>query len=178
MSSLRTLGWWLVIALVCGSAGGGVGAQEEIERDVLARELAGIRDSLDRLVALVETQVRQQSIELVIRRITLRERRIEPLERRMRDAEEELRARQQDLERIRAMIAEQEAEVDRAVTAGDGQAEADARRMLREIETVVRREEPLLDAATVRVRDLEDRIAEEREEIEILDEMLMERLEE
>jgi hypothetical protein len=96
----------------------------------------------------------------------------------LRDAEEELRGRQQDLERIRAMIVEQEAEVDRAVTAGDSQAEADARRMLREIETVVRREEPLLDSATVRVRDLEDRIAEEREEIEILDEMLMERLEE
>jgi hypothetical protein len=164
--------WVCCVSFVTTVASQEAGGQRE-----MAEELAGIRVSLDRLVTLMETHVRHQRVDLLIRRITLRERRIDPLQGRLREAEQTQRAREEGLERLRAMILGEEAALDEAVRTGHAERETEVRRLLEELDGVTRVEQPLVDAGLLRVRQLEDQIAEEREEIQILDELLLEELE-
>ncbi|HXV75426.1 MAG TPA: hypothetical protein VD788_03840 [Candidatus Polarisedimenticolaceae bacterium] len=175
MKRARRLGLMTTYVLLAGLPAVATAQEVATERE-LARELAGIRVSLDRLVKLAESQLHLQRTELLIRRINLSEQRIEPLERRLRDAEATLSAREDELERLRAVVAERESALDEAVREGRTEEEGELRRMLREMDAVLRSEQPLLDTAYQRVRQLEDEIAEEREGIRTLDERLAELL--
>jgi hypothetical protein len=140
-------------------------------------ELAGIQRSLDRLVELLEVHLAHQRVDLVLKRITLMERRLEPAEQRLRDAEAELHGRESEIERMKLMLEEQRTVLEDELREGMDPAESDTREMIAEWERHIRTEESQLDAMQMRVRELEDEIAERRDDIEILDDILLELIE-
>ena len=118
---------------------------------------------------------RNQRVDLLLKRIELRERRLAPAERRLVNAQNDVENARDELRSMQAMRAQAEEEIDNAIRAGEADDEG-ARHLLGEIDrreaVVVARQE---EAAT-RVRRVEDDLADGREEIEILDEMLLELL--
>jgi hypothetical protein len=139
-------------------------------------ELAGIQRSLDRLVELFEAQLEHQRVDLLLKRIQLKERRLDPAERRLRDAEASLEGRESEMMRMRSMLEDQRAVLEDEVRDGVDQASTGTRRMVAELERVIRTETEQIDDARMRVRRLEDDLAVQREEIEILDDLLLEML--
>jgi len=143
----------------------------------LAEEMAGIHRSLDRLVTLLEAHVQHQQIDLLIKRIELKERRLEPLEGRLRSAEGDLLGRENEIARMRTMLEQQRESLDDEIREGADQPESETRRIIEDFERIIRTEEAQLDDSRLRVRRLEDDLADQREEIEILDDALLEMLE-
>ena len=155
-----------------------VHAQSEmpaVETPALTEDVAGIRQALDRLVELLETVQRNQRVDLLLKRIELRERRLAPLQKRLAAAQGDVEGSQAERVRMRAMKEQQERQIDESVRAGR-ETDDIARRMLQEIEQVEAAMEARLDDAEARVRRFEDELADGREEIEILDEILLELL--
>jgi hypothetical protein len=138
--------------------------------------LAGIQRSLDRLVELFEAQVEHQRVDLLLKRIELKERRLEPAERRLRDAQASLEGREDEIKRMKAMLAENQVALDDEIRDGIDQPDSETRHMIVSLERVIRTEEAQLDDERMRARVLEDDLAGQREEIEILDDALMEML--
>lgn len=144
--------------------------------EAAAPGLAGIQQSLDRLVELFEAQLAYQRVDLLLKRIQLKERRLEPAERRLRDAQANLEGREAEVKRMKAMLAEQQIVLDDEIRDGIDQPGSDTRQMITALERAIRTEEAQLDDDRMRVRRIEDELAEQREEIEILDDLLLELL--
>jgi chromosome segregation ATPase len=140
------------------------------------QDLAGIQRSLDRLVELLEVHLEHQRVDLLLKRIQLKERRLEPSERRLRDAEGELEGLQSEIAQMKRMLEEQQEVVDDMIRDGSDQPDSDERRMIADIERAIRSLEAQADERQVRLRRIEDDLAAQREEIEILDDMLLEML--
>ena len=141
----------------------------------LGEDVAGIRQALDRLVVLLETVQDHQRVDLLLKRIELRERRLAQLERRLRSAQSDVEGLEDELVQMRAMKDQEKAELDelsrtREIDDGD-------RLRLKGIERAEVGVEARLVEARIRVRKSEDELADGREEIENLDEMLLELLE-
>ncbi len=147
----------------------------EVETPALAENVAGIRQALDRLVELLETVQRNQRVDLLLKRIELRERRLAPLQKRLAAAQGDVEGSQAERVRMRAMKEQQERQIDESARAGS-ETDDIARLMLQEIEQVEAAMEARLEDAEARVRRFEDELAEGREEVEILDEILLELL--
>jgi len=140
-------------------------------------ELAGIHQALERLVGLLE-QVRQhQEVELLIRRIELRERRLTPLENRVESAESAVQGLTAEIKRLRDMLSHEEDLLQEEIRAGTDTPDSDTRRMIGELRRVLDTQTSMLELESLRLRQLEDQLADGREEVEILDEMLLEMLE-
>ena len=147
----------------------------ELEAPGLVDDVAGIRQALDRLVDLLETVQRNQRVDLLLKRIELRERRLSPLERRLAGAQGDMDGIEAEQVHMESMREQQERELDEIVREGK-ETDDGIRRMLREVELMQTAMEARLFDAQARVRRFEDELAEGREEIEILDEMLLELL--
>ncbi len=167
-----------VVLVVLALGMPGVQAQTEMseaEAPALIEDVAGIRQALDRLVGLLETVQRNQRVDLVLKRIELRERRLAPLERRLAGAQGDVESIQSELVHMEAMQEQQERELDESAREDLGTNDG-IRRMLQEIEQMQTGMQARLDDAQARVRRYEDELADGREEIYILDEMLLELL--
>ena len=149
--------------------------RSEVEAPALTEDVAGIHQALDRLVILLETVQRNQRVDLLLKRIELRERRLAPLERRLAGAQGDMEGIEAEQVHMESMREQQERELDEIVREGK-QTDDGVRRMLREVELIQTAMEARLFDAQARVRRFEDELAEGREEIEILDEMLLELL--
>ena len=147
----------------------------EAEAPALIEDVAGIRQALDRLVDLLETVQRNQRVDLLLKRIELRERRLSPLERRLAGAQGDMDGIEAEQVHMESMREQQERELDEIVREGK-ETDEGIRRMLREVELMQTAMEARLFDAQARVRRFEDELAEGREEIEILDEILLELL--
>ena len=147
----------------------------EAEAPALIEDVAGIRQALDRLVILLETLQHNQRVDLLLKRIELRERRLAPLERRLAGAQGDMEGIEAEQVHMESMREQQERELDEIVREGK-ETDDGIRRMLREVELMQTAMEARLFDAQARVRRFEDELAEGREEIEILDEMLLELL--
>ena len=146
-----------------------------VETPTLTEDVAGIHQALDRLVNLLERVQRNQRVDLLLKRIELRERRLAPLEKRLAGAQSEVEGIEAEQVRMESMREQQERELDEIVREGR-ETDDGVRRMLREVELVQNAMEARLSNAQSRVRRFEDELADGREEIEILDEMLLELL--
>ena len=146
-----------------------------VETPTLTEDVAGIHQALDRLVNLLERVQRNQRVDLLLKRIELRERRTAPLERRLTGAQAEMEGIEAEQVHMESMKEQQEQELDEIIREGK-QTDDGVRRMLREIELMQTAMEARLLDAQARVRRFEDELAEGREEIEILDEILLELL--
>jgi flagellar biosynthesis chaperone FliJ len=143
----------------------------------LAEDVKGIRQALDRLVALVEITQRGQQVDLVLKRIELRERRMEPLERRLRSAEREIEEFEEQLKMLERMQEQHEDVLHEEIRDGVDTARSDTRRMLDDIKRSQVGAAERLESVRMRMQQHENDLAAGRREIEILDEMLMELLE-
>lgn len=140
-------------------------------------EMAGIQRSLDRLVELFEAHLDHQRADLLLKRIQIKERRLEPAEQRLRDAESRLEGRESEIKRMTQILEEQQGVLEDEIREGTDQPGSDTRRMIANLERVIRTQQAQFDDGQMRVRRLEDELADQREDIEILDDLLMEMLE-
>jgi len=149
--------------------------RSEAEAPALIEDVAGIRQALDRLVDLLETVQHNQRVDLLLKRIELRERRLAPLEKRLAGAQGDVEGIEAEQVHMESMREQQERELDEMIREGQ-ETDDGVRRMLREVELMQTAMEARLFDAQARVRRFEDELAEGREEIEILDEILLELL--
>ena len=143
----------------------------------MLEEVAGINRSLARLVDMLETIRDNQKVDLLLKRIELKERRLAPLETRLRDAESRCEGIQREIDDMETMRAQIEEEIAEEVRSGRDEMTRDSQLMLREFGVRVEYLEASLERATTQKREHEDDLALQRKEIAILDEMLEEFLE-
>jgi len=166
-----------VVALLFVGMSGPAPAQPEAVTPQLLEDVAGIHRALDRLVGLLETMQANQRIDIVLKRIALRERRLEPLEDRLKTAESTALSLGGEISRLETMVEQQEEVLGDEIRRGLDQPSSGTRRGLDELRMILRIQSDELDEAESRVRGLEDAMARGRDEIAILDEMLLEMLE-
>jgi len=142
----------------------------------LAEDVAGINRSLERMANLLETLIGNQQVDILLKRIELKERRLAPLESDLRRAERALIDIESRVKRLNEEREELDDAVDEEVRAGVDSEGSEARRMRDQLERVVEMEAGRVEEYRRRVLHLEDQLAEGREEIAILDEQLMELL--
>jgi hypothetical protein len=144
----------------------------------MAADLRGIHQALDRLVELLESTERRQRVDLLLKRMEMRERRQAPLESRLRTAENEVNGLQDELKHLDAMWEQQEAHYERAIDEGEEVSPADRRRMKDEFEAMKAAIAARAEEARLRLQRAEDDLYDGRKELEILDEQLLELLDE
>ncbi len=142
----------------------------------VARELTGVRLTLERLVALLETQLRQQDTLILLRRIELAERRIAPMEGRLADLKSQRRQAALERDNFVRMMEENREEAEDALREGDLEAEQQAKRMTEDLERVLRMQTQRIDDLDRQIQEMEIALAGSRDEIEVLDDVLRERL--
>jgi chromosome segregation ATPase len=149
-------------------------AQDDTAR--LVEEVAGLNRSLDRMAGMLETLIGNQHVEILLKRIELKERRLEPLEsellraeRAQTDLEARVKRMQEELEQTEDAIADE-------VRAGSDTPDSESRRMKMQIERVLEVESSRVDDMRRRAQQLENQLASGRDEILILDEQLQELL--
>ena len=98
-------------------------------------------------------------------------------DKRLRSAEGDVVGLEDELKHIEVMRTQTEQQIDDEIRTGKDDPQSGSRRMLDEVERMVESLNARLDEARLRVRQAEDDLLDGREEIEILDEMLMELLE-
>jgi len=161
---------------------GGVGlvpAQEPTENptEQLARELARLNRSLDRIVGLMEDVASYDRIELVLRRIDLKERRLAPLEAQMRRVDSEMFDHKSEMKRMGQMVEEHEDRLDDEIREGTDRPNSDTRQYLHQLRQAVAGITARYEELQLRQRRLEDELADGRDEIALLDDALGEMLE-
>jgi predicted nucleic acid-binding Zn-ribbon protein len=165
----------VVVIFVLSLGAPGVLAAPEASAPELVDDVAGIRQALDKLVVLLETAQHNQRVELLLKRIELRERRLAPLEKRLAGAQSDVEGLEGERLHMEGMREQEEQELDEALRTGKEDHDS-IRRMLKEIDRMQAGMEARLDEARMRTRRFEDQLADGREEVEILDEILLELL--
>ncbi len=164
----------LIVLVLLGLTLPGTRIAADTPAPELGSDVAGIRSALDRLVVLMESVQHQQSVDLVLKRIELRERRLAPLEQRLQTAQTEMDGLRDELVHMSVMKEKLKEELDELSKASD--VDEGQRLQMQDLERVEAAIEARTDEARLRVRRYEDELAEGREEVEILDEMLLELL--
>lgn len=143
----------------------------------LAENIAGINRSLERMVAMLETLIDNQRVDILLKRIELKERRLEPLESELRRTERAIT----DVEARIKRLNEEKEELDDAIAddvrAGTDSEDSESRRMKMQLERVIETENARTEDMRRQVNRLEDQLADGREELAILDEQLQALLE-
>lgn len=152
-------------------------AQSPVADPAVADDVAGIHEALDRLVVILEDVRRDQQTHVLIRRIELAERRISPAQSRLRSAENDIENMENELPHMVMRKEQLEEELQQEIRMGLDPAKSDVRRMLDEMETLMRGLKQRSEEAELRKRRYEDEIADARDEIAILDELLLELVE-
>jgi chromosome segregation ATPase len=149
-------------------------AQEDAAQ--MAEDVAGLNRSLERMVVLLESLIGNQQVDILLKRIELKERRLAPLESELRraeramiDVEARLKRMQEEAEEMVDVIADE-------VRAGIDREGSDSRRTKDQLERVINAESSRVDEMRRRVQQLENELASGRDEIVILDEQLLELL--
>ena len=167
------LGLCLLLASVSPQV---AGAQEEpISReDLLVQELAGIRQSLTYISTLLDSVLQQQGIDVLMKRLQLKESRIAPLERELRAVRDDREALGEEVKRMRVMLEDWEREAqDRDPSLPeDEDMNRELLRLRRNIEFMEEREATLY----LRIIELDNDLSRSRSDIRILEESVDEQL--
>lgn len=141
----------------------------------LVEEVAGLNRSLDRLAVMLEQVMFQQEVDLVLKRLELKERRLEPMAGHLRSLQREYDDRKTEIKHYQEMLEGARDKVSEEIRQGrDLVAESDAAQVVIEMERALTIETARLEGIERRMRELEDALAEGREEVLILDEQLRE----
>lgn len=156
----------LIAAIWVSPVSGQDGPADTPERVV--RELAGIRESLDDLVALLSTMRRNQDASLLLRRIEMHERRLAPLEGRL----DRNRREQQEAKTSMNNLAERTSQMEELVLKiereGRDEVPLPMRQEVHMVEQQMNRELERLDALQQQQIELENALADRRDDVEIL----------
>ena len=142
----------------------------------LLEEVAGLNRSLEEIATLLSLLLKQQHVDILIKRIELKERRLSPLQSELRGTQDERTSVQEEIKGLEAFRKETERQLDEQAQTGLDTLDSDERRMLREMELRSERLTERLERLDQRAIELENDFAASREEITILDEMLAEQL--
>ncbi len=145
-----------------------VAESNDNDPDPVVSELARVRASLDRLVQLLEDAQAAQQAELLLRRIERRERRLLPLESRLRTAREDLVQLDEELVKFAAYREQLDEEI-RAATGRGESSEPEAGLILDRLDAEKTGMERRKEQLELRIRQLEDQVAEQLEEIEFME---------
>jgi chromosome segregation ATPase len=141
---------------------------------LLAREMAGVRRSLDHIGELLERLLAGQETDLLLRRIALKERRLDPvldeLTRLRRDHDDAEAEKGQMLAYLESLADE----VTRGQLSGEDVAALQSER--EQVENIVAAQEETLRSLETRIAEIENEVADARDDIEILEEILEERV--
>lgn len=154
MPTMPPMPWSRVPWLICVVAATWAFATPAVaQTDSLARELAGIRQSLERIVQLLERQSVQAEKSLLLRRIEMKNSRLLPIEAGIRNALDSQRAVDQQLNQMNA----HRSQIDReSAEATPGSKEAlDAAELQRQLDVELDRLEQEVFVQTQRLQDLE-----------------------
>jgi len=165
---------WLVTGFEPGAAqtsGRSVG-----ESAGLVGEVAGLRESLDRLVLLLERVAEQQKIDLLLKRIELGERRLIPVASDLRSLEGDYEDQKTKVKRYQEMLVQMEDALSEEIRRGVDRPDSEPRQMIPELERELQIEVGRIEDLERRIRRLEDELADGRREISVLDEQLRELL--
>ncbi len=165
-----------LIAAIWFSPATGQGVPGDTPEQVV-RELAGIQQSLDDLVVLLSTMRRNQDADLILRRIEMHERRLAPLEGRLeRNGREQLdaRASMSNSEEWKSQTEERIHEIKRE---GREEVPLQIHQELRMAEQRMIQEQERFDRLQQQQIELEDALADRRDEVEILEDLLHELVE-
>jgi predicted RNase H-like nuclease (RuvC/YqgF family) len=149
-------------------------AQEGVGQ--LADDLAGINRSLERMAGMLEILIGNQQVEILLKRIEMKERRLAPLESELRRAERALVDLEARVKRLNDEREELEDVLAEEMREGIDLEGSETRRMQEQLARVAEMEAGRVEEYRRRVLRLEDQLADGRDEILILDEQLMELL--
>jgi chromosome segregation ATPase len=138
----------------------------------MLEEVAGVRESLDSLVGMLAELLDNQQVELVLKRIDLKQRRLAPLERDLRSGEGSISSRKGELQELAQMLEETEDRIQDQVREGTDHPDSEDRLMARQVEQQIRFLNGQLQQSMGRQSMLMDELADERRELEILDDIL------
>ncbi len=138
----------------------------------VARELAGIRDSLDELVALLVTMRRNQDADLILRRIEMHERRLAPLDGRLDRNSREQQDAKSSIGNIKQWMSQTEEQIDKMEREGREEVPLQLYQELRMAEQQLTQEEARLEGLQQRQIELENTLADRRDDVEILEDLL------
>jgi len=180
MSKPRIAGALLAAAFLAwaGTAAAQQGGTAGPDSARLVEEVAGLRDSLERLAALLERATDQQKIDLLLKRIELKERRMIPVATDLRTLEGQYEDQKAVVKRYQEMLDQMEDVVSNEVRRGVDQPDSEARRSVTEIERELQIEVTRIEDLERRMRRLEDELDQGRREVAILDERLQDLLDE
>jgi len=141
----------------------------------LVDEVAGLNRSLDKLAVMLEQMMFQQEVDLVLKRIELKERRLEPMAGHLRSLQREYDDRKTEIKHYQEMLEQARNQVSEEIRQGrDLVADSEASQIAAEMERALLVETGRIEGLERRMRELEDALAEGREEVLILDEQLRE----
>ena len=119
---------------------------------VLAEEVRGIRQSLDRLTRMLEQMQFRHEVDLMFKRIELRERRLAPLERRLRSIENDVRSHEDQLKSLGFIEEQHDTALQQEIQDGTDSPRSDTRRMLEDIRRSQITTEERLERARTRLQ--------------------------
>jgi len=140
----------------------------------IVRELAAIQESLDDLVTLLSMMRRNQDASLILRRIEMHERRLAPLEGRLeRNRREQLDAKSSmsNIETWKSQTEEGILEIERK---GRDEVPLPMRQEVHMAEQQMNREQERLETLQQQQIELEMALADRRDDVEILEDLLRE----
>jgi len=174
---------WIAGALLAAALAAGVApaaaqqeGQPEAESAGLVDEVAGLRSSLDQLVALLGRVAEQQKVDLLLKRVELKERRLIPVASDLRSLEGDYQDQKVVVTRYQEMLRQMEDALSEEIRRGVDQPDSESRQMIPEFERELQIEIARIEELERRMRRLEDELADGRKEIAILDEQLRELL--
>lgn len=142
----------------------------------LVKEVAALRKTMEEAVALLDRALVHQRVELLLKRLDLKERRVLPLESELRGARDGLTASRNEVERFELIVEETEQRISEEVRDGTDRADSENRRLKQDLEQALAHIRRNLESDEERVRRLEDELGDRLEEIEVLEDSLQERL--
>jgi hypothetical protein len=143
----------------------------------LVEEMKGIRLALDRLVALQQSNDRYRRVDLIMKRIELAAKRLAPVEAKLVRVERMIEEYDGSLQALARMNEQQENYLHDEIKEGVDSPRSETRIALEDIERSIDGLEASTEAKLLLKQELENELAAEQREIDILDEMLMELVE-
>ncbi|NIM00432.1 MAG: hypothetical protein GTN89_06075 [Acidobacteria bacterium] len=138
----------------------------------VVRELAGIQQALEELVDLLVTMRRNQDAELILRRIEMQERRLAPLDGRLDRNSREQQDAKSSIGNIKQWMSQTEERIDEIEREGREEVPLQLYQELRMAQQQLAQEEARLERLQQRQIDLENTLADRRDDVEILEDLL------
>ena len=141
------------------------------------RELAAIQDSLDELVVLLSTMRRNQEADLILRRIEMHERRLAPLDGRLDRNGREQQDAKTSMGNIKEWMSQTEERIREIEREGREEVPLELYQELRMAEQQLTQEQERLEMLQQKQIELENTLADRRDDVEILEDLLSELVE-